>query len=113
MENWAQGVNQDFYALSTTVTENVEVVEFESGAKRTYLKNSSPKKKYSFSLSLWTRAEEINFWNWYENTILSGSLTFGLTDLTKLSGTTEYRMTGVPSVSGQYPKTVQISVEEA
>lgn len=113
MENWPSGVNRNFWGLSTSVKDNLQTVEFESGAKRTYLKNSQAKKTFSFSLSLWTKEEEASFWSWYDNTILSGSLTFGLADFLTGSGTTEYRMAGRPSVSGQYPKTLKLSVEEA
>lgn len=113
MENWPGNVNTDFYGLTTTVKDNLETVEFESGAKRTYLKNSVAKKTYTFSLTLWTNEEEQNFWSWYNDTILSGSLTFALTDLLTGSGTTEYRLTSQPSVSGQYPKELTLTVEEA
>lgn len=113
MENWPSGVNRNFWGLSTSVKDNLQVVEFESGAKRTYLKNSQAKKTFSFSLSLWTKAEEMSFWGWYEDTILSGSLTFALPDFITHAALTEYRLTGQPSVSGQYPKTLTLNVEEA
>lgn len=113
MENWPGTVNTDFYGLTTSVKDNLQTVEFESGAKRTYLKSSEAKKTYSFSLTLWTLEEEEAFWSWYDDTILSGSLSFGLTDLLTGKGTTEYRLTGQPSVSGQYPKELSLSVEEA
>lgn len=113
MESWSKNVNTDFYALSEGVTENVNTVEFESGVKRTYLKNSVAKKTFSFSLMLWTKEEERAFWSWYDDTILSGTLTFGLPDFITGTGTTEYRLTEKPSVSGQYPKELSLSVEEA
>lgn len=113
MENWSSSVNKNFFGLTTTVNENLNTIEFESGVKRTYLKNTTPKKKYSVSLNLWTKTEEVAFWNWYNDTILSGSLTFGLKDFTTQSGLTEYRLTSVPSVSGQYPKTLTLQIEEA
>lgn len=112
MENWASNVNQNFFGLTTTVNENVNTIEFESGVKRTYLKNTTPKKKHSLSLNLWTKTEEVAFWNWYEDTILSGSLTFGLTDFSTQNKITEYRLVSVPSVSGQYPKTIILQLEE-
>lgn len=113
MENWPKAVNTDFYGLTTSAKENVQTVEFESGAKRTYLKQSVAKKTFQFSLTLWTLEEEKAFWTWYDDTILSGSLTFGLTDLLTGSGTTEYRLTSQPSVSGQHPKSLSLTVEEA
>ena len=113
MENWSSDVNKNFYGLTTTTIENINTIEFESGVKRTYLKNTTPKKKYSVSLDLWTKEEEVAFWSWYNDTILSGSLTFGLTDFTTQNGTTEYRLTSVPNVSGQYPKTLTLQIEEA
>lgn len=112
MEKWPDKVNTDFWALETSVNENTQSVEFESGIKRTYLKNSVAKKTYTFSLALNNKTEELAFWNWYDNTILSGSLSFSLYDFLTQSEITEYRLTSKPSVSGQYPKTLNLTVEE-
>ncbi len=112
MCNWPSGVNRNFFGLTTTVKENVKTIEFESGTKRTYLKNTTPKKKYSVSLSLWSKNEEVAFWNWYNDTILSGSLTFAFSDFTTQDRITEYRLVSVPSISGQYPKTLTLQIEE-
>lgn len=104
---------QNFYAMSTNSNENIEEVEFESGKKRYYLKNSSPKLSHSFSFLLKDKAEEVAFWNWYSNILLSRTQTVELMNLVTLEGTKEYQMTEEPSINdSQFPKEVNITVEE-
>jgi len=111
--SWSQNVNTKFYNLSYGVNENTESISFESGKKRTFLKNSTPQKKFDFSLSFWSQTEEQAFWTWYEDVLLSGSECVILTNLLTGTGTKEYRFTSTPQVSdGLYPRTCKISVEE-
>jgi hypothetical protein len=95
--------------------DNVEYTVFESGKARTFLKNSAPKKVFSFILSLedvGASSEFKTFITWWEETLLSGSLSFTFPNLITHSGNAEYRPTQTYSVSGQKLKEVSISVEE-
>lgn len=112
-KEWPSDVNTDFFSLNTGVEGNTKEISFESGKKRTYLLNSSPRRTYSASLYLWTKKEETAFWTWYDDEILSGSLSFNLPDFTELGGATEYKLTSTPTVEGQYPKVLSLEFEEA
>lgn len=115
MVTWPATVNTDAYGMETTVIENVERVEFESGKARTYLKNSAQKKQFSFLLSMddiGPSSEYKTFVEWWDDTLLSGSLSFGFPDLITHTGTTEYRPLGPYTSSGQKRKEVTIAVEE-
>ncbi len=111
-QSWPSGVNRKFYGLSTGVEKNTKEIEFESGKKRTYLLNSTPRKTFRVSLSLESKAEETAFWGWYENDILSGSLSFVLPDFIALDHDTEYKLTSTPTTEGQYPKKLTLEMEE-
>lgn len=109
---WPTGVNTNAYSMSAGVKENIKVTEFESGKSRTFLLNSAPKRVFSFNIDFWSDEEEKAFWTWYDNVLLSGSESFSFPDLLEHTGDAEYVMTDTPSVSGQMPKTVSISVRE-
>ena len=112
MVNWFSD-KQDFYGMSTQSQENVETVEFEAGKKRYYLKNSSPKKVHTLSFTLWKREEEVAFWRWYEEDLLSRTQTVQLTDLVTNQGLKEYRMTEEPNIpDSQFPKECTVTLEE-
>lgn len=102
----------DAYGMETGVKENIKMTEFESGKARTFLRNSAPKHTFSFNIDFWSDDEERAFWTWYDNVLLSGSESFAFPDLMEHTDDTEYIMTDTPSVSGQMPKTVSISVRE-
>lgn len=113
--NWCNDVNTDAYGMDTGVLNNVIRVEYESGKEKTYLKNSSPKKIFTFMLSMndkGTNSEYKKFWDWYDNVLLSGSLSFMFPNLFTHSGLKEYKMTAEPTATGQNPKEVTISVKE-
>ena len=113
MVAWPTGVNTDAYGMSTGVKENIKMTEFESGKARTFLRNSAPKHTFSFNIDFWSDEEEKAFWTWYDNVLLAGSKSFSFPDLLEHVGDGEYVMTDTPSISGQMPKTVSISVREA
>lgn len=113
--NWNNEINTDAYGMDTSANENVIRVEYESGKEKTYLKNSSVKKVFTFMLSMQDKganSEYKKFWAWYDNVLLSGSLSFMFPDLITHSGLKEYIMTDVPSAKGQNPKEVTIAVKE-
>lgn len=112
---WAENVNNNAYGMETTLKENVIITEFESGKSRTYLKNSSPKMVHSFMLDLkdtGATSEYKRFLSWWKNDLKSGSLSFAFQDLITGTGLSEYKMTEVPSATGQKWKTITITVEE-
>ncbi|ERF61750.1 hypothetical protein HMPREF0860_1605 [Treponema socranskii subsp. socranskii VPI DR56BR1116 = ATCC 35536] len=109
---WPTGVNKSAYGMNTGVKENIKVTEFESGKSRSFLLNSAPQHTFSFNIDFWSDEEERAFWTWYDHVLLSGSESFLFPDLFTHTGNTEYIMTDTPSVSGQMPKTVSITVRE-
>lgn len=115
MVAWPQDVNQKAYGMSTEYEDNLVKIQFDSGKERTYLKNSSPKKEFSFNLRFedsGVNSEYKKFLNWYENVLLSGSQSFEFPNLITHSGTAEYKMTDTPSARGQKYKEVSFSVIE-
>jgi hypothetical protein len=112
---WPATVNTDAYGLETTPIENVERILFESGKERTYLKNSSGRKRHAFMLSMedvGDDSEYKTFLDWYNDTLLSGSLTFNFPNLITHTGTKEYKLLNY-TASGQKRKEVTLEVEEA
>lgn len=112
---WHSDVNTNAYGMDTGAKDNIERIEFESGKERTYLKNSAPKKIFSFMLSLKDKgidSEYKKFWHWWSHVLLSGSLSFYFPDLITHDKLTEYKMTATPGSTGLNPKEVTISVEE-
>jgi hypothetical protein len=115
MVAWPVGVNQDAYGLDISGGNNVASIEFESGKARTYLKNSSPKKIFSFLLYLddtGATSEIKKFVTWWDDVLLSGSESFAFPDLLNRGVDTEYRMTETYSASGQKKKEIALAVEE-
>lgn len=113
--SWPSGVNQDVYGMDIGGGDNVAKIEFESGKSRTYLKNSAPKKVFAFVIDMediGASSEYKLFTSWWENTLLSGALSFYFPDLITHSGLKEYRTTDTYSAVGQKHKEVKLSVEE-
>lgn len=110
--NWSEDISTTFYGMTTTTTENIITTEFESGKKRTRLKNSSPKRTFSVKLDLWTKEEETGFWTWYDTRLHSRAQTVWLPDFFGRPEMKEYRMTAEPTCEGQRPKILSLSFEE-
>lgn len=111
---WPVGVNADAYGMDTSPIENVERIQFESGKERTYLKNSRGLKQHTFLIDMddsGASSEYKTFVDWYNDTLLTGALTFNFTDLIELTGTKEYRLLDF-STTGQKTKEVSITVVE-
>lgn len=104
---------QKFYGMTTEPENNVEETVFESGKTRYTLKNSSSKLVHSCSFLIMNKAEEVTFWNWYNNILLSRTQTVRLTDLVEHQGEKEYRVTSEPQMqNSQFPKECQITFKE-
>lgn len=118
---WDSRVNTRFYGQDSTYIENWEEVEYKSGRRIRYLKNSLPAKSFSLCLQLDDRkgrredgkTEFERFLWWYEYVCKSGTETFYLIDLVTHEGTREYRLADVPSWEGQAFKEVSLTIEEA
>lgn len=113
--SWPSGVNTDAYGMDTGGGDNVVSVEFESGKARTYLKNSAPKRVFSFIIEMedvGASSEYKTFLSWWNTTLLSGALSFLFPNLITHSGLVEYRMVQTYSASGLKSKEVKFSVEE-
>lgn len=114
--SWPAGVNTDAYGMDKEPNDNVEMIRFESGKPRTYLKNSVGKKQFSFMLSFddsVVGGEYDLFVEWWDEVLLSGSLTFYFPDLRKRDQLTEYHALGDYGSSGQGIKEVSLTVVEA
>ncbi len=118
-QEWDSHVNTRFYGQDGSYAENTEEVEFKSGRKIYYLKNSTPSKTHALSLTVDDR-EKVDgktefqwFLYWYENTIKSGTLSFYLTDIIAKEGTREYRITEPPTWEGLGAKEIELQLEEA
>lgn len=112
---WPSGVNTDAYGMDLGGGDNVAVIEFESGKARTFLKNSAPKKVFSFVIEMediGASSEFKTFLDWWDNTLLSGSQSFLFPNLVTHTGLIEYRPTQTYSATGQKNKEVKFSVEE-
>jgi hypothetical protein len=113
--SWPSGVNTNAYGMDIGGGDNVTSVEFESGKARTYLKNSAPKRVFSFIIEMedvGAASEYKVFLSWWNNTLLSGALSFYFPDLITHTGLKEYRMTDTYSAVGQKHKEVKLSAEE-
>lgn len=110
-QSWCKDVNRRFFGVNRTPKPNVRKVSFESGKDRTYLLNSSVKRTFSANLTL-TKAEEIAFWDWYDNVVLSGSDSFILPDILTGIGEKEYKFVGEPSVDGVSPRKLTVTIME-
>lgn len=112
---WPATVNSNAYGMDTTLIENVERIQFESGKERTYLKNSRGRKQHSFIVAMedvGADSEFKTFLTWYDDVLLSGALTFLFPNLITHSGTKEYRLINY-TANGQKRKEVTLEVEEA
>ena len=117
---WNENVNTRFYGQDGTYIENTEEVEYKSGRRIYYLKNTLPAKSIAVNLTLNDkRGERVDgktefewFLYWYEYVCKSGTESFYLTDLISAKGTREYRLTDVPTWEGQAFKEVSLTIEE-
>ena len=109
---WSASVNMKFYGMTRATEENVIKTQFESGRERYRLKNSAPKVTFSVQLDLDTREEERAFWDWYANTLLSRTETVYLPDFLGGTSAKEYRIMEEPSVEGQRPKVLPLTLKE-
>ncbi len=113
--SWPAGVNTKAYGMDTGFEENTEVIEMKSGRRVAYLRNSSPRRTFTFSIRMndvGAGSEYKTFLSWYANTAMSGAVTFLFPNLITHTGNGEYMFNGTPSARGQRYKEVTISCIE-
>lgn len=113
--SWPAAVNTSAYGMDAGWEENTETIQMKSGRRVVYLKNSAPRKIFSFSLRMedtGANSEYRQFLSWYANTAKSGAETFLFPDLITHTGLREYMFNGTPSARGQKNKEVTISCIE-
>lgn len=118
METWPSGVNRKAYGLEISGATNYTEVTFEAGTKRRILNDLKAHKTYTFKLSMDDEPDNSSsefkaFMVWYEETLHSGAQTFEFIDFDDISKTKEYFFSSAPKATGQTPKEVTLSVEEA
>lgn len=122
IQQWDSHVNTGFYGQDGGFLENKETIEFKSGRKIDYLKNSLPVKTHTLLLTVKDKGTPLIedktefewFLYWYEHTIKSGTLPFYLTDIISGKGQKVYKLASTPSWdAGQMYKELSITLEEA
>lgn len=119
--NWPTGVNTKAYGMESGWSDNREEVEFKSGRRVYWLKNSEARKTHSVMMTFDDKTaisgaltEWQVFQNWFKNTIKSGTVPFYFPDLSnKGTGTRLYYMTETPTAKGQEKKEASFTLEEA
>ncbi len=119
MAEWSEYVNANLYGQDGSYNDNTEKVEFKSGRKIEYLRNSVPKKTHALNLSckdkgtpkINGKTEFEHFLYWYENTVKSGTIPFYLTDVITGSGRKLYTIK-VDGWTGQKNKEISLTLEE-
>lgn len=112
MVNWYKE-DSKFYGMTTSSVSNRETVQFESGKPRDFLKDSTSRKIHSVSFRIVSMDEELFFWDWYDNILLSGTQTIKMKDFLNPEGFKEYRMADEPQTNdAQFPKEFSVTFEE-
>ncbi|MCF0222952.1 MAG: hypothetical protein HUK20_01665 [Fibrobacter sp.] len=117
-QNWDSHCNTKAYGADNAYVDNRESIEFKSGRKIFYKKNSLAKKthalKFCFndSTEVDGKTEFEWFLFWYEVTLKSGTESFYFTDIITHAGTKEYKIKESPTWSGLKEKEISLSFEE-
>lgn len=117
--SWDSHVNTDVYGQDGGYNDNRETVEFKSGRKILYRKNTRDTKTHALNLSVDDstkvdgKTEFQWFLYWYENIIKSGTVPFSFTDVIMHTGTTDYYLSDTPTWKGQKTKEISMKFEEA
>lgn len=120
-QNWPQGVNKKAYGADNGFAENREAVEYKSGRRVYYLRNSVARKTHAVTMKFddvtivsGGKTEFGLFMHFFETTIKSGTVPFYFADLSnKGVGERLYYMIETPQNKGQREKIVTFTLEEA
>ncbi len=116
--SWNSNVNTKFYGMDGNYKENRDEVEFKSGRKVYYLRNSLPKKAVALMLALDdkklvnSKTEFKWFLYWFENTCKSGTVPFTLSDVMGSGQNKTYQFLDLPTWTGQKTKEITLTLEE-
>lgn len=116
-EEWSERINAKFYGYDGGFSENRNEVEFKSGRKVFYLKNSSPGTRAAVNIRFEDRkiidgkTEFGWFLDFWRNTLKSGTIPVKLPDFSG-GGDKLYWITEEPTWTGQKYKEVSLEFEE-
>ncbi|MCM1218949.1 MAG: hypothetical protein NC548_31085 [Lachnospiraceae bacterium] len=117
-QNWSAHCNTDAYGQDGGFEENREELEFKSGRKIFYNKNSKPKMTHALNFRFDDKAKiggktEFEwFLYWYEVTMRGGSESFYFDDIITHMGKREYLLANPPTWTGQRTKEVSVTFTE-
>lgn len=100
------------YGVQTGYEDNAITTEFDSGRVVSYQRNSRNRRKYAVSYAA-TKAQEADFFNWYENELGGNGGTFTAPSLRGDGTQQTYRMNGTPTSSGMNIKEINMEWVEA
>lgn len=120
-KNWPQGVNTDAYGADNGYVDNRETVEYKSGRRAYYRKNSVERKTHAVSMKFndsvivsGGKTEYGLFKDFFENELKGGTLPFYFPDVSnKGNGLRLYYMAETPRDKGLRTKEVTFTLEEA
>lgn len=120
--NWPEGVNKKAYGQDSSYAENREEVEYKSGRRIYYRKNSTERQTHAVNMAFddarpvsGSKTEFRVFLSWFEDVIKGGTVPFYFPDVTVRDGQTSrlYYMKEPPTWSGQKTKEVSFTLEDA
>ena len=119
--SWPSHVNKNVYNVDHGWTENREEIQFKSGRRVFWLKNSSVKKTFSVKMKFddsvivsGGKTEWGLFCDWWETTLACGTVAFEFVNVANRgTGTKNYFITEKPSGGGLKTKEVSFTLEEA
>lgn len=88
------------YGVQTGFIDNAITTEYDSGRVVSVQRDTRNRRRYSVSYAA-TKAQELAFFDWYENVLHGNAGTFTAPSLRGNGMLQEYRLEGTPTSSGQ------------
>ena len=95
------------FNVQSGYVDNAIITEYDSGRTVAIQKNSRNRRRYSLSYAA-TKAQEAQFFSWYENTLGGNAGTFTAPSLRGDGTLQEYRIDGTPTSSGMNIKIINM-----
>ncbi|MCQ2486122.1 MAG: hypothetical protein MJ168_12415 [Clostridia bacterium] len=95
------------YGVQTGYEDNAIQTEYDSGRVVQYQRNTKNRRRYSVSYAA-SKAQEVIFFDWYENTLGGNAGTFTAPSLRGNNQMQEYRLEGTPTSSGMNIKEINM-----
>lgn len=119
--SWPARVNKNVYGAEHGWTENREEIQFKSGRRVYWLKNSEARKTFTVKMKFDDSAivsggktEWELFCEWWETTLACGANAFEFVDIAKKgTGVKNYYITSKPEGTGLKTKEASFTLEEA